>query len=56
LLIGLLWYGNYLVFNNAALQAAASIATHIDFALVVLLALDIVFFLVADLLARLVRG
>jgi hypothetical protein len=56
LLIGLLWYGNYLVFNKATLQGTASIATHIDFALLVLLALDIVFFLVADLFARLVRG
>src|SRR5712692_10562434 len=38
LLAGLLWFAKVLVFNGAALQATASIALHINFALGVLLA------------------
>jgi hypothetical protein len=51
----LLWLTHFLVFNNATLQVTAAIATHIDFALLVLLALDIVFFIIADIIARLAR-
>ena len=56
LLGGLLWYGKVLVFNNATLQVASSIATHIDYALLVLLAVDLFFLIIADLLARIVKG
>jgi hypothetical protein len=52
--MALLWYTHTLVFNAALLQSAASIALHVDFALIVLLALDVAIFIVADLLARLV--
>ena len=55
LVIILLWLSNMLVFNEATLLATSSIATHIDFALAVLLAIDIVFFIVAELLARIMR-
>jgi len=55
LVIILLWLSNVLVFNEATLLATSSIATHFDFALAVLLAIEIVFFLVAELLARLLR-
>lgn len=53
--IFVLWLANILIFNKATLLATSSIAVHIDFALAVLLAIDIVFFLVAELLARIVR-
>ncbi len=56
IVVGLLWYGRILLFNNATLQVASSIATHIDYVLLVLLALDIVFLIIADLLARIVQG
>jgi hypothetical protein len=56
LLIILLWSAKLLVFNNASLQVTSSIATHIDFALLILLGLDIIFLIAADLLARIVRG
>ena len=57
LIVGaLLWYGKVLVFNNATLQITSSIATHIDYALLVLLAIDIVFLIIADLLARIFQG
>jgi hypothetical protein len=52
----LLWLTHFLVFNNAMLQLTASIAAHIDFALLILLALDIIFFIIAELIVRLVRG
>jgi hypothetical protein len=55
LIIALLWLFKLLVFNDATLQTTSSIATHIDFALLVLLAIDFVFFLVAEMLARLLR-
>ena len=51
----LLWLFKLLVFNDTTLQAISSIAMHIDFALLVLLAIDFVFFLAAELLARAVR-
>ena len=56
LTILLLWSIKLLVFNNAALQVTSSIATHIDFALLVLLALDLIFLIVADVLVRIIRG
>ena len=56
LIILLLWSIKLLVFNNAALQVTSSIATHIDFALLVLLALDLIFLIVADVLVRIIRG
>ncbi|HLZ81266.1 MAG TPA: hypothetical protein VKP04_06515 [Ktedonobacteraceae bacterium] len=55
LLIIVLWLFKVLIFNEATLLTVSSIATHIDFALVVLLAIDILFFIVAELLARLIR-
>ena len=51
----LLWLFKLLVFNDTTLQAISSIAMHIDFALLVLFAIDFVFFLAAELLARAVR-
>lgn len=56
LVILLLWASKLLVFNDATLHATSSIATHIDFALLVLLILDLVFLIIADLLARAVRS
>jgi hypothetical protein len=56
LALTLLWATKMLVFNDATLHATSSIATHIDFALLVLLALDIAFLLIAELLVRVVRG
>src|SRR2546428_7350604 len=56
LIILLLWSIKLLVFNNAALQVTSSIATHIDFALLLLLGLDLVFLIVAEGLVRIVRG
>ena len=56
LLILLLWSTKLLIFNHATLLSTSSIAAHIDFALLVLLGLDIVFLIVADVLARIVRG
>ena len=55
LIILLLWSIKLLVFNNAALQVTSSIATHIDFALLVKLGLDLVFLIAADILVRIVR-
>src|SRR5579863_6316860 len=51
----LLWYSGVLVFNNPTLQAITSIATHIDYALLLLLALELAFILVAEALVRTVR-
>ncbi len=56
LVLVLLWFSKYLVFNGATLQATSSIATHIDFALLLLLAIDVVFFIVAEALLRLIGG
>jgi hypothetical protein len=41
---------------NATLQATSSYTAHIDFTLLALLCLDILFLIVAELLARIVRG
>ena len=51
----LLWLTKFLVFNNALLDLTSSIATHIDLALLVLLALDLVFLAIAEVLARMAR-
>lgn len=55
LLLVLLWLIKILVFDAATLQAFATIALHIDYALLILLGLDIVFFFIAEILVRLVR-
>jgi hypothetical protein len=56
LVLTLLWATKMLVFNDATLHITSSIATHIDFALLILLVLDIAFLLIAELLVRLIRG
>ncbi len=53
--LALLWYTGVLVFNNPLLQSISSIATHIDYALLLLLALDLAFLLIAEALVRAVR-
>jgi len=50
-----LWYLKVLVFDNATVQVTASIAMHIDYVLLILLALDILFFIIAEFVIRLVR-
>jgi hypothetical protein len=54
-LLVFLWLSGVLIFNRALLLSLASVSTEINFALLVLLGLDVVFFVVADLFARLVR-
>lgn len=57
LLLGtLLWLTGVLVFNTVLLENIAAFSTRINFALVLLLALDLVFFGVAALIARVLRG
>src|SRR5260221_246610 len=53
--IVLLWYTHYLVFNDMLLHDVSSIATYIDFALLVLVALDIIFLAIAEVILQLVR-
>jgi len=53
--IALLWYAHYLVFNDTLLQDVSSIATYIDFALLALVALDIIFLAIAEVILQLVR-
>lgn len=55
LLALLLWVAGALAFNAVLLQNAALFSTRVNFALLVLLALDLVFLGLAELLARLVR-
>jgi hypothetical protein len=55
LIIVVSWSAKLLVFDNATLQVTSSIATHIDFALLVLLGLDLAFLIVADVLVRIIR-
>ncbi|HET9920381.1 MAG TPA: hypothetical protein VFQ30_11105 [Ktedonobacteraceae bacterium] len=50
-----LWYFKLLVFNKTLLLNIAAIATHIDFALGILLALDLAFLLIAYCLLRAIR-
>ncbi|HZU66095.1 MAG TPA: hypothetical protein VFA09_02355 [Ktedonobacteraceae bacterium] len=53
--VAFLYLLKYLVFNNALLQQVSAIALHIDLALGVLLVLDLLFLLIAELLLQLVR-
>jgi hypothetical protein len=57
LLLGVLgWISGVLVFNNQLLTSISSFSTAINFVLLVLLGLDLVFLLVAELLVRMVRN
>lgn len=53
--IAILWFTGYLVFNDALLRNISSVATSIDFALLVLLGLDIVFFIIAEAIVQIMR-
>ena len=55
LIITLLWLTKVLVFNNTSLHNIAAVATYIDFALLVLLALDVIFLIIAEVIVRIVR-
>jgi hypothetical protein len=50
-----LWLTGYLVFNDALLQNTSSIAKYLDFALLVLVGLDSVFLIIAELIVQLMR-
>jgi hypothetical protein len=57
LLLGvLLWMSGTLIFNNSLLQSVSSFSTAIDFALLVLFGLDLVFLLITELIVRALRG
>jgi hypothetical protein len=51
----ILWYTGYLVFNDALLHNTSSIATYIDFALLMLIGLDIIFLMIAEAIVQLLR-
>ncbi len=53
--IALFWLTGHLVFNQALLQSTSSIAKYLDFALLVLVGLDLVFLVVAELIVQLLR-
>jgi hypothetical protein len=53
--IAILWATGSLVFNNALLQNISSIAKYLDFALLVLVGLDLVFLVIAELIVQLMR-
>ena len=53
--VAVLWLTKILVFDNALLILTSSVATRIDFALLVLLGLDLVFMAIAEVLVRVVR-
>jgi hypothetical protein len=53
--VAVLWLAKILVFNNALLTLTSSVATRIDFALLVLLGLDLVFLAIAEGLVKVVR-
>lgn len=53
--IALLWYLHYLVFNDALVLNLASIAMYIDFALLILLGLDVIFLIVAEVIVQVMR-
>lgn len=55
IVLGILWYAKLLVFNNTLLFAISGIAIHIDFALIILLALDLAFLIVTYVLLRAVH-
>jgi hypothetical protein len=50
-----LYVGKVLIFNDALLISLSSIAFYIDFAFIVLLALDGVFLLVAEMIVQSMR-
>lgn len=50
-----LWYLRVLVFDNATLQVVVFVAMHIDYVLLILLALDILIFIVAEFVVQLGR-
>src|SRR5437588_4935886 len=52
LAVAFLWFARVLVLNDALILAIASIATYIDFAFLVLFALDIVFLLIAEAIVQ----
>ena len=54
-IIVLFWLTGHLVFNYALLQSTSSIAKYIDFALLVLVGLDLAFLAVAELIVQLMR-
>src|SRR5215467_5614714 len=54
-IITLSWLSGHLVLNQALLQSTSSIARYIDFALLVLVGLDLVFLGVAELIVQLMR-
>ena len=56
LLIIFFWVTGALVFNTVLLQNISNFSAAINFALLILLGLDLVFLLVAELIARAVRG
>ena len=51
-IIAILWALKWLTFNDTTLQITSSIASHIDFALLVLLALDAIFLILAEAILR----
>jgi hypothetical protein len=53
--IAILWLTGHLVFNNALLLNIASPAKYLDFALLLLIGLDLVFLVVAELIVQLLR-
>ena len=53
--ITILWAAGSLVFNNVLLQNISSIAKYLDFALLVLVGLDLVFLVIAELIVQLMR-
>jgi len=50
-----LWLGKVLIFNDPLLLSISSIALYIDFAFMVLLALDLIFLLVAEAIVQSMR-
>jgi len=54
-ILALFWLTGHLVFNNALLLNTSSIAKYIDFALLVLVGLDLVFLAIAELIVQLMR-
>jgi len=54
-IIALFWLTGHLIFNNALLLNTSSIAKYIDFALLVLVGLDLVFLAIAELVVQLMR-
>jgi hypothetical protein len=54
-IIALFWLTGHLVFNTALLLNTSSISKYIDFALLVLIGLDLVFLAVAELIVQLMR-